>query len=243
MRLLQEVATLGDFFSIATTAAVTGWEPMGALADGSGALDAQVERTRAALARPPQRSAASPGSTGGGPAGVEPPVAASIMHQGLAARIASPALACAATGGWVPRMQLSRMWWRPADPGPVPMTLPDPHGKEGDTTERLGQLLRLLVVDMAISTLVTAVERDTGLSPHIAWGNVASAFVGAAAVLGRRRAEAGPAAAAIVVEVLRHPRLRDEGEFEPTGAFRRRSCCLYYRLPNGGLCGDCVLAG
>jgi ferric iron reductase protein FhuF len=23
--------------------------------------------------------------------------------------------------------------------------------------------------------------------------------------------------------------------------FRRNSCCLYYRLPEGGLCGDCVL--
>jgi ferric iron reductase protein FhuF len=21
--------------------------------------------------------------------------------------------------------------------------------------------------------------------------------------------------------------------------FRRQSCCLYYRLPGGGLCGDC----
>jgi hypothetical protein len=24
-------------------------------------------------------------------------------------------------------------------------------------------------------------------------------------------------------------------------AFRRRSCCLYYRLPGGGYCGDCPL--
>ncbi|MGH3410268.1 MAG: (2Fe-2S)-binding protein [Streptosporangiaceae bacterium] len=24
--------------------------------------------------------------------------------------------------------------------------------------------------------------------------------------------------------------------------FRRHSCCLYYRLPGGGLCGDCALA-
>jgi ferric iron reductase protein FhuF len=25
--------------------------------------------------------------------------------------------------------------------------------------------------------------------------------------------------------------------------FRRRSCCLYYRVPGGGICGDCVLVG
>ncbi|MFD7559857.1 (2Fe-2S)-binding protein, partial [Streptomyces sp. NPDC059835] len=24
-------------------------------------------------------------------------------------------------------------------------------------------------------------------------------------------------------------------------AFVRRSCCLYYKVPGGGLCGDCVL--
>jgi ferric iron reductase protein FhuF len=23
--------------------------------------------------------------------------------------------------------------------------------------------------------------------------------------------------------------------------FRRRSCCLFYRLPGGGTCGDCPL--
>jgi iron complex transport system ATP-binding protein len=24
-------------------------------------------------------------------------------------------------------------------------------------------------------------------------------------------------------------------------SYRRTSCCLYYRAPRGGLCGDCVL--
>jgi|GEM_PF-1837329 hypothetical protein len=37
-------------------------------------------------------------------------------------------------------------------------------------------------------------------------------------------------------------RLRGTGQLTGTGlAFRRRSCCLYYRLPGGGLCGDCCL--
>jgi ferric iron reductase protein FhuF len=27
----------------------------------------------------------------------------------------------------------------------------------------------------------------------------------------------------------------------PPPDFLRNSCCLYYRLPDGGLCGDCVL--
>ncbi|MFI1618174.1 (2Fe-2S)-binding protein [Streptomyces lydicus] len=36
--------------------------------------------------------------------------------------------------------------------------------------------------------------------------------------------------------------LRDTGTLDPTlPAFARRSCCLYYRVPGGGLCADCVL--
>jgi ferric iron reductase protein FhuF len=26
-----------------------------------------------------------------------------------------------------------------------------------------------------------------------------------------------------------------------SSVFRRTTCCLYYRLPDGGLCGDCAL--
>jgi iron complex transport system ATP-binding protein len=29
-------------------------------------------------------------------------------------------------------------------------------------------------------------------------------------------------------------------DFDETG-YRRNSCCLYYRTPRGGLCGDCAL--
>ncbi|MEU1022927.1 (2Fe-2S)-binding protein, partial [Streptomyces sp. NPDC005904] len=35
-----------------------------------------------------------------------------------------------------------------------------------------------------------------------------------------------------------HPDLRTTGTLDPA-AFRRRSCCLYYRCPGGGVCGDC----
>jgi iron complex transport system ATP-binding protein len=35
-------------------------------------------------------------------------------------------------------------------------------------------------------------------------------------------------------------RLSDAIVFSDAG-YRRTSCCLYYRVPGGGLCGDCVL--
>ena len=80
------------------------------------------------------------------------------------------------------------------------------------------------------------------------WGNAASAVAGGKRVLAERAPAAGRAGGA------RWPRrLLDAGPLAGTGgllppqppdrdwSFRRRSCCLYYRVPGGGLCGDCVL--
>ena len=43
--------------------------------------------------------------------------------------------------------------------------------------------------------------------------------------------------------MLARPPLRGVGEYGPDRRFRRRSCCLLYRVPGAGLCGDCILAG
>jgi hypothetical protein len=232
VKVLGEASALGGFFALGTSSAVAGWQPMVALANDSAYLAGQVARVRTALAA----------AAGIPPDDVEERVAASVFHQGLVARLLSPPIACAALGGWVPRMQLSRLWWRPSDRAPTPVTLPDPHGTSGDSVERLGQLVRLRVVDAGVSSLTTAVERHAGLSAHITAGNIASCVVGAAAVLARQRPASADLARAVAHEVLRHPRLAEEGRFDETGRFRRASCCLYYRLPNAGLCGDCVLA-
>ncbi|MGW0334914.1 (2Fe-2S)-binding protein, partial [Streptomyces sp. NPDC003011] len=53
---------------------------------------------------------------------------------------------------------------------------------------------------------------------------------------------AGGRARALAAELLAHPLLVGTGTFTGTltgTAFRRRSCCLYYRVPGGGVCGDC----
>lgn len=62
------------------------------------------------------------------------------------------------------------------------------------------------------------------------WGNTASALIGAGRVIG---SAAGPH----VDSLLSDPRLADA--IDPATG-RRRSCCLYYRTPTGGVCGDCV---
>ncbi|WP_171907136.1 (2Fe-2S)-binding protein, partial [Streptomyces niveus] len=53
------------------------------------------------------------------------------------------------------------------------------------------------------------------------------------------RPEVGERADALGAVLLTHPDLRATG-VAGDGTFRRRSCCLYYRCPSGGLCGDCV---
>jgi hypothetical protein len=48
---------------------------------------------------------------------------------------------------------------------------------------------------------------------------------------------AGPSGLLAGTGELRPPRPPDRD-----WSFRRRSCCLYYRVPGGELCGDCVLS-
>ncbi len=62
------------------------------------------------------------------------------------------------------------------------------------------------------------------------WGNSASALIGAGRVI-------GDAAQAHIDTLFDDPRLVGT-MVRSTG--RRRSCCLYYRVPGGGVCGDCV---
>jgi len=100
--------------------------------------------------------------------------------------------------------------------------------------------------------LVAAIERDHSVSTKILWGNVASGLAGAAKMIGL--AEPGLAGRAWgVVDAL----CAGDGPLRGAGAvtagrFRRRSCCLLYRLALGAvgargvparnaLCEDCVL--
>ena len=69
------------------------------------------------------------------------------------------------------------------------------------------------------------------LSRRLLWGNVASALHAAPRVLEL------PAAASWAQEMLALPPLRGE-----MAVGRRATCCLFYEVPGGGLCGDCVLS-
>ncbi|NEB73760.1 (2Fe-2S)-binding protein [Streptomyces sp. SID14478] len=161
-------------------------------------------------------------------------IGVSIAHLGLAARLWSPVLACTLIHGIVP--DLSTLEW--IDGGPA-VRLAHPAGR------RVAQVPRLAdaVYEEVIAALA-AVESDLGVkvAPRLLDGNIASALVGSAAVLLRARPDLRTALTALTTELLGRGRLVGTGRITgPALTFRRRSCCLYYRTPGGGKCGDCCL--
>jgi hypothetical protein len=147
---------------------------------------------------------------------VEARVAASLHFLGTAARLLSPVLASTVRHAVTPRLAGRSVRWRVADHGTVAFAI------TGDGTATLAEAVA------ALDPLGRTVAREFRLSPRIVRGNVASALAGAARMLGAP----APAVAA--------PLVADAGAWT-AGTFRRASCCLFYRVPGGGLCGDCVL--
>ena len=159
-------------------------------------------------------------------------VAASIMFQGLAARLVSPVLA-----------GLDRGIVLDLDPA-VTAVRSRPGEAMGVTCAHIGgwlapepdvALVGDVLLEQQLRPLGEAVAADGPVAEGLLWGNVASSLVGALKVLG-----GGAVAARVVAELLDHGPLAGTGELGPDG-FRRRSCCLFYRTPAGGYCGDCAL--
>ncbi|WP_236242731.1 (2Fe-2S)-binding protein [Streptomyces sp. CC228A] len=164
-------------------------------------------------------------------------VAASVAQLGLAARLWSVALGSAALYGVVPDIRPDTLHWDPA------RTTPDDLWWSGDRV-RPGtpEHLRDLVQHGHLAPLAAALRTGGAVSPRLLWGNAGSALGGAVRELTRwahrhDRPEAARRAAALAAALLDDPDLA--GTLQGP-ALRRRSCCLYYRCPGGGLCGDCV---
>jgi ferric iron reductase protein FhuF len=82
------------------------------------------------------------------------------------------------------------------------------------------------------------------VSRRVLLGNVASAVNGAASIIAAARADLAADAAAAGEALLSDPPLTAACTGTPGAGFRRRSCCLIYRIAADGgaaLCGDCVL--
>ncbi len=213
---VEPLADLGPFFAVRSDPDQgDGWRPLRDLLDGP-ALPERVDHTRRVLS---DLSATE----------VESRVAASTLSLGIFARLLSPVLGAAVLGSGLPSPDFDSVLWRKVDGGPWPLALtgvPAPADPGAAVTELALPLARVLS------------DRHS-LSMQVLRGNVASALFGAVGMVGRARPELGEVAWALARRLLAGP-LAGTGRI--THGFVRSSCCLYYRVPGGGYCGDCVLA-
>lgn len=157
-------------------------------------------------------------------------VGVSIAHLGLAARVWSPTLACALLYGIVP--DLDGLEWtgegaalRLAAPAALPAEA---------LFDQVDGVLRHVERTLPVK-----------LAPRLLAGNMASALAGTASVLSRTRPDLHPTILTRTRHLLTQGRLHNTGHLTPGPplTFHRRSCCLYYRVPGGSVCGDCCFAG
>ncbi|MER6119736.1 (2Fe-2S)-binding protein [Streptomyces sp. NPDC001743] len=166
-------------------------------------------------------------------------VAASVAHLGLAARLWSIALGAAALTGGVPGLRADDLHWDPRLPAPQ-----DLWSGGGAACAGSAARIREVVQYGHLAPLAEAVRRDTPVPVRLLWGNAGSALAGAVRQLiawagAHARPDVAARARALAAELFDHPDLRGTGAPHGPG-FRRSTCCLYYRVPGGGLCGDCV---
>ena len=170
---------------------------------------------------------------------------ASITFLGLASRLLSPPLAAAVVEGAVPVPD--RLWWRPVPGGPIPIAYDGLTAVECGEPSSIADVLTSTATQRLVAPLLEAYRRRFSVSPQVMWGNVASALGGAAGMIADAAPEHAARAAAVVEAALDRAPLRGMATLvrpDPARArwfLVRRNCCLYYRIPGGGTCGDCVL--
>ncbi len=175
-------------------------------------------------------------STGAQLGVTEARVAASTVQLGYAARLWSPVLGCALQDGIVP--DLTRL--RTAAGSPMRLNLPEPRGwQAGDVAEQAA-LAYQMVVARHLEPLGGSLP--VKVAAGLLCGNAAAAMTAALRVLICTRPDLGGPARALAQRLLATGLLRGTGELTGPGLeFARRSCCLFYRVPGGGLCSDCPL--
>ncbi|HET7072531.1 MAG TPA: (2Fe-2S)-binding protein [Mycobacterium sp.] len=159
-------------------------------------------------------------------------IGASLVHLGHATRLWSPVLACTLGHGVVPDLtELQR-----ADDG-AQLRMPEPVGEAVNAPS--ADFLYRIVVQQHLEPLAAGLP--VKLAHALLAGNIASALVGASRALLSARPDLRRAIVAITNSLLDTGTLAGSGLITtPHLGFRRRSCCLFYRVPGRSVCGDCV---
>ena len=235
--LLADLTALGPYFAVDVhrpgAPPRPPWQPLGDLTGSPDALAARIGEVR-------ERLAAAAGCP---PASVEFRVAASITQLGLCARLLSPALGAAAAGRAL-SVDIAQARWIPALGGPFRLSIPDTvlEAAAVGSSAAAGQAATAGLLAGPITQIVRAVQAMS-VSPRVLWGNVASAVNGAATMIAAARPDLTAPAAETAAAMLRYPPLTGTYQGRPCHGFRRRNCCLIYRLSPSApaYCGDCVL--
>lgn len=238
--VLAQVGRINMMFALEQAACAPGRSRLDEAGLTVPVVAAEVERTRAQLAV----------LSGTGVERVEWRVAASLFHQGLAGRVLSAVLAAALCHGV--GIEAHRMHWDPGRAcGSIALATDQRHAArvcEGGrgavgAADWVGRTV--LDPDEGVLGRVEAALVGAGrVSPRLLRGNAASALAGAAFSLGAQLPRWRRAGQELVRELLARPGLQLSGSYigpRGRGRFTRTTCCLYYRLGGGGLCGDCVL--
>jgi iron complex transport system ATP-binding protein len=216
-RVCAELADLGPYFTVGTGPVGDGWRPVAQLYTDTALLDGIVGRIQARMDATEQR------------------VAASTFYLGYAARLWSIALGTLAGHRLLLDLDTEHLLFQESA-GQIRLHIEHPIVWQGDGLERC---LADMVLEAHLAPLSAALRRLGPISDKLLRGNAASALLGAARVFDRN-ATTGRGWQ-LARRLCADERLSDTIRFG-NGGYRRTSCCLYYRAPRGGLCGDCSMA-
>jgi ferric iron reductase protein FhuF len=231
---LVSASEIGPYFAVEFSASHGEWRTVADLWTETGCLSERVNTAREFL-----RSRTD--------VEIELRSCASISSLGFMSRLVSPALATACLAGVVPRFDPQHVHWLPVVGGPVPIALATVDGTAVGTAAEAAVELERAVLLPCVEPVLTAYSRQFRLSLRVLRGNVASALAGAACMLTRARVSLGLDPVEVVHAMLARPSLTGSGHYErpfddrAERFFVRHNCCLFYRVPGGGTCGDCVL--
>lgn len=234
---LRGGAALGPYFSVELAADGPDWLELAALVEDPALLRERVAATRSVLAD----------QCGIAAEAIDERAAASIYFLGLAARLVSPAFGVAVMRATVPLIVMSDVRWQPSNRGPIPIAVTSDQTRTAGTLDGLADLLYKNVVSTTVTPVAGAVQREFHLSPKVLGGNVTSALAGAAKMLAAARPDLASRATQLAGRLLTKGSLSGTGRYvrvDPAGPqrhFVRNNCCLFYRIPGGGTCADCVL--
>lgn len=223
---LSPVAALGEFFAL-PTADDRAWLPISGLW-----VHEYTMRTRQATAA----------AFGVDEARIPVKAAASSLHLSIAARLLSPAVGAAVCLDAIPLLSADSVFWQPTSTHRPALAAADVRWVAATSPQKAAATITESLIATVLSPLNDALRQSVSLSPQVMWGNIASAANGAVTVLSQSRPDARDRGQALVRALLSTPPLTGAAEIVD-GQFRRRNCCLFYQVPGGGYCGDCVLDG